>query len=80
MHRICALEDAFPSSTYKENKCWEILTRACKPHPHLNSRLKELEGDSATKDMLIVYVSIQCFREAVLTFVAGMARSRVYES
>lgn len=80
MRRICALEDAFPSSTYKEDKCWEILTRACKPHAHLNSRLKELEGDSATKDMLIVYVSIQCFREAVLIFVAGMARSRVHES
>ena len=80
MRRLGALEEAFPSVTYKEDKCWEVLTRACKPHSHLNSRLKELDGDSATKDMLIAYVSIQYFRGAVLTFVIGMARSRVHES
>jgi len=80
MRHLGALEEAFPSSTYKEDRCWETLTRACKPHAHLNSRLKELEGDSAAKDMLIIYVSLQCFSGTVLTFVAGMARSRVHES
>ena len=80
MRHLGALEEAFPSVTYKEDKCWEILTGACKPHANLNSCLKELDGDSDTKDMLILYVSIQCFRGAVLMFVAVMARCRVHES
>ena len=58
MRRFGALEEAFPSATHKEDKCWEILTQVCKPHRNLNDRLKEVDGDLATKDMLIIYVSV----------------------
>ncbi|OJA07808.1 hypothetical protein AZE42_03426, partial [Rhizopogon vesiculosus] len=68
MHCLGALEEAFPSVTYKEDKCWEILTGACKPHANLNSHLKELDGDSDIKDMLILYSwqGVGCMRAELM--------------
>ncbi|KAJ8585635.1 hypothetical protein M405DRAFT_865239 [Rhizopogon salebrosus TDB-379] len=68
MRRLGALEEAFPSSTYKEDRCWETLTHACKPHAHLNLHLKELDGDSAAKDMLIIYAwqGLGCMRAELM--------------
>ena len=66
IRRIGALEDAFPSATCKEDKSWSMITHACKPYSNLNARLKELEGDLATKDMLVSYVS-ECYMRWVGT-------------
>ncbi|KAG0695231.1 hypothetical protein DFH29DRAFT_1031100 [Suillus ampliporus] len=61
MRRLGALEEAFPSATYKEDKCWEILTGACKPHSHLNSCLEDNKYLSFPDPLLAACASgLQC--------------------
>ncbi|KAG1845833.1 hypothetical protein F4604DRAFT_1595379 [Suillus subluteus] len=50
-----ALVEAFPSSMYKEDKSWEVLTLVTMAHKNLKIRLKEVEDDLAMKDMLVTY-------------------------
>ncbi|KAG1800755.1 uncharacterized protein HD556DRAFT_1304770 [Suillus plorans] len=51
------LVEGFPSTIYKEDKSWEVLTLATSAHKNLQIRLKEVEDDLDIKDMLVNYMN-----------------------